>query len=88
MKKKLIQLTKGEEQKRAHETLTRGTCFVTKVPLFDRPYDLVYHAGAESYVFVDKKLLTTEKEITDVQLSLNKHSGQSTKEDDHNSGSD
>jgi len=71
MKKKLIQLTKSEEQKRAHETLTRGICFVTKVPLFDRPYELVYHGGAESYVFVDQKLLTTDKEITDVQLPEN-----------------
>ncbi len=44
MKKKLTFLTKSEEQKRANDTLVRGTCFVTKVSLADKPYELVYHA--------------------------------------------
>jgi len=71
MKKKLTFLTKSEEQKRAHSTLVRGICFITKEPLSNKPYELVYHSGAESYVFVDQKLVTTEKETTDVQLPEN-----------------
>jgi len=70
MKQQHIALSKEEEKNRAHETLTRGTCFVNKVPLSDKPYDLVYHAGSESFVFVDKKFLTTqEKETTDIRIS-------------------
>jgi len=67
MKQQHIALSKEEEKNRAHETFTRGTCFISKVPLSDKPYELVFHAGAEGFVFVDKKFLTTqEKETTDV----------------------
>lgn len=60
MKKKFTILTKNEEMERASDTLTRGICFVTKVPLNDKPYELVYHAGAESFVFVDQQLIKKE----------------------------
>ena len=49
---------------RASDTLTRGICFITKVPLNDKPYELIWHAGAESFVFVDRQLIN--KETTDV----------------------
>ena len=59
-------LTKQQEQERANDTLLRGTCFISKVSLSNKPYELVWHAGANSYVFVDKIFLTTEeKEKTD-----------------------
>jgi len=68
--KQHISLTKSEEQERANETLTRGICFISKVPFSDNPYELVFHAGAERFVFVDKKFLTTqENETTDVRIS-------------------
>ena len=72
---KFTTLTQEEEKDRAHNTLTRGTCFISNVPLSDKPYELVYHAGADSYVFVDKKFLKTqEKEITNVRISENQSS--------------
>jgi len=64
MKKKFRILSKSEEMERASDTLTRGICFITKVPLNDKPYELIWHAGAESFVFVDRQLIN--KETTDV----------------------
>jgi len=54
MKKKLKILNEEEEIKRAHDTLLRGSCFVSKIPLHDQPYDLIWHTGAQSWVFVSK----------------------------------
>ena len=66
MRKKFRTLSAAEESSRANKTLLRGTCFVTKVPLSDKPYELVWHAGAKSYVFINKNLITKQhKETTD-----------------------
>ena len=54
MKKKFKILSQEEESKRASDTLLKGTCFISKELLSDIPYELVWHAGAQSYVFVDK----------------------------------
>lgn len=51
-------LTKIEECERAKDSLLRGECFISKVPLNDKDYELVWHAGAQTYVFVDKIFIT------------------------------
>lgn len=68
MKEKFKVLTKSEEQERAYQSLIRGICFINQVPLNDKPYDLVYHAGADSFVFVSEEYMKTDKETTDVQI--------------------
>lgn len=55
MKKEKIALTTNEEIKRAQTCLLRGECFISKVPLNDKEYDLVWHTGANTYVFVAKE---------------------------------
>jgi hypothetical protein len=54
MKEKFKILSQEEESKRANDTLLKGTCFISKVSLNNKPYELVWHAGAQSYVFVGK----------------------------------
>ena len=54
MKKKFRILSQSEESKRANDTLLKGICFISKISLNDKPYELIWHAGAQSYVFVDK----------------------------------
>lgn len=61
MRKNFKILNVSEEKSRANKTLLKGTCFVTKVPLSDKPYELVWHVGAQSYVFVDKKFFSKSK---------------------------
>ena len=58
MKNKRTVLTVVEENERAQQSLLRGECFISKVPLNDKEYELVWHAGAQTYVFVDKIYIT------------------------------
>jgi hypothetical protein len=67
MKKKLRVMKQPEEAKRAHDTLLAGTCFVTKELLNNKEYDLVWHAGAQSMVFVGKNYTTSKKETLNEQ---------------------
>jgi hypothetical protein len=48
-------LSKQEEIDRAQETLLKGLCFISRVPLNNEPYELVWHVSANTYVFVHKK---------------------------------
>ena len=60
MKKKIKfkMLSPTEEGARASMTLLKGSCFITKESLSNKPYELVWHAGAQSYVFVDKEYMS------------------------------
>jgi len=50
-------LTKSEEIDRAKDTLEKGLCFISKVSISDKPYDLVWHAGSNTYVYVEHMYL-------------------------------
>ena len=67
MKKKLRIMSQWEEAERATDTLLKGRCFVTKEILNNKEYDLVWHAGAQSLVFVGKKQYNKQKETLNEQ---------------------
>ena len=60
-------MDQAEEANRAHDTLFKGTCFISKEPLNNKDYELVWHAGAQSYVFIDKNFTTSKKETLNEQ---------------------
>jgi hypothetical protein len=53
-------LKKSEEIARATETLEKGLCFITKQPLGDKAYDLMWHAGADTHVYVEQSYLKSK----------------------------
>lgn len=50
-------LKQSEEIDRAKNTLEKGICFISKTSLSDKEYDLVWHAGSGTYVYVEHSYL-------------------------------
>jgi len=53
-------LSPVEEKDRALRTLEKGLCFISNESLHDKDYELVWHAGADSYVYVEQSYLNQE----------------------------
>lgn len=53
-------LSKAKEILRAKESIDKGICFISKESLANKDYDLVWHAGSNSYVLVEQSYLNIE----------------------------